>query len=264
MLRLLTSDLVLDEPDDFGLDDLPALCRLVHWAGMLGSRVLLSTATVPPALAYALFQAYQAGWSQYAKANIEGWSGEICCAWFDESENGCSHGLYKNFDEFKEKHEKFVQKRIKNLQALPAKRRAEIIKIESEENKTIAETMADAIQTGSILLHKDHCLSQEGKTLSVGLVRMANINPLVAVAKALVQLDAPEDTSIHYCIYHSRYPLAIRSFIENRLDRLLNRKQPEAIWQEPEIAQAIQKHPKAKNYIFMPPPQNLWVDGGKN
>lgn len=48
MLRLLTADLVLDEPDDFGLEDLPALCRLVNWAGMLGSRVLLSSATLPP------------------------------------------------------------------------------------------------------------------------------------------------------------------------------------------------------------------------
>ncbi len=60
MLRLLTSDLVIDEPDDFGLEDLPALCRLVYWAGMLGSRVLLSTATMPPDLAFAAFQAYQA------------------------------------------------------------------------------------------------------------------------------------------------------------------------------------------------------------
>ncbi len=51
MIRLLTSDLVLDEPDDFGLEDLPALCRLVNWAGMLGSRVLLSTATISPVLA---------------------------------------------------------------------------------------------------------------------------------------------------------------------------------------------------------------------
>ena len=67
MLRLLTSDLVLDEPDDFGLEDLPALCRLVHWAGLLGSRVLLSTATMPPALAYALFLAYKDGWEQYSK-----------------------------------------------------------------------------------------------------------------------------------------------------------------------------------------------------
>jgi len=37
MLRLLSGDLVLDEPDDFDIDDLPALTRLVHWAGLLGS-----------------------------------------------------------------------------------------------------------------------------------------------------------------------------------------------------------------------------------
>ncbi len=43
MLRLLTSDLVLDEPDDFGVEDLPAVTRLVHWAGLLGSRVLCAT-----------------------------------------------------------------------------------------------------------------------------------------------------------------------------------------------------------------------------
>jgi CRISPR-associated endonuclease/helicase Cas3 len=61
MLRLLTSDLVLDEPDEFDLNDLPALARLVNWAGMLGAKVLLSTATMPPALAYALFEAYQEG-----------------------------------------------------------------------------------------------------------------------------------------------------------------------------------------------------------
>jgi len=252
MLRLLTSDLVLDEPDDFGLDDLPALCRLVHWAGMLGSRVLLSTATIPPALAYALFQAYLAGWAQYAKANVEGWSKEICCAWFDERKNGCSHGFCKDFDDFKKNHEKFVQNRVNYLQALPAKRRAEILRIEREANKTIAETMADVIQAGSIRLHQDHCLSNyEGKTLSIGLVRMANIDKLVAVSKALLKLNAPEDSSIRYCIYHSHYPLAIRSSIENRLDRLLNRKQPETIWQEPEIQQAIEKYPDAKNHIFI-------------
>ena len=252
MLRILTSDLVLDEPDDFGLDDLPALCRLVHWAGMLGSRVLLSTATIPPALAYALFQAYQAGWAQYAKANIEGWSKEICCAWFDERKNGGSHGLCKEFNDFKKKHEKFVQIRVNYLQALPAKRRAEIIKIERDASKTIAETMADAIQAGSIRLHQDHCFgNHEGKTLSIGLVRMANINKLVAVSKALLKLDAPEGASIQYCVYHSHYPLAIRSSIENRLDRLLNRKDPGTIWQEPEIEQAIQKYPDAENYIFI-------------
>ncbi|WP_238455971.1 type I-F CRISPR-associated helicase Cas3f [Azohydromonas lata] len=61
MLRLLSGDLVLDEPDDFGLEDLPALTRLVHWAGLLGSRVLLSSATLPPSLVQGLFEAYRHG-----------------------------------------------------------------------------------------------------------------------------------------------------------------------------------------------------------
>ena len=57
MLRLMSGDLVLDEPDDFDINDLPALTRLVHWAGLLGARVLLSSATLPPALVQGLFEA---------------------------------------------------------------------------------------------------------------------------------------------------------------------------------------------------------------
>ena len=94
MLRLLTSDLVVDEPDDFGLEDLPALCRLVHWAGMLGSRVLLSTATMPPDLAFATFQAYSAGWAEYAKSNILNWNGVINCAGLT-NEKKTDHSLLK-------------------------------------------------------------------------------------------------------------------------------------------------------------------------
>src|SRR5690606_21948465 len=43
ILRLLTSDLILDEPDDFNQSDLPALARLVYFAGLFGSKVLLSS-----------------------------------------------------------------------------------------------------------------------------------------------------------------------------------------------------------------------------
>ncbi|PIE39765.1 MAG: hypothetical protein CSA51_04340 [Gammaproteobacteria bacterium] len=45
-LRLLSSDLILDEPDDLDQEDLPALSRLVYLAGLFGSRVLLSSATL--------------------------------------------------------------------------------------------------------------------------------------------------------------------------------------------------------------------------
>jgi len=251
-LRLLTSDLVLDEPDDFGLSDLPALCRLVHWAGMLGSRILLSTATIPPAMAYALFQAYQSGWEQYAKANLGDWKKEIVCAWFDE--NDCIDGKFSEFDKFKKAHEKFVNKRVNYLKRLPAKRKAEILDVKKENSDAI-KNLAEAIRNGVIRLHQNHGQSKDGKRISIGLVRMANINPMIGVAKALLKMKLPEingeQIQIHYCIYHSRYPLAIRASIEEKLDRLLNRKKTEDIWEQAEIREALKKNTEAKHHIFI-------------
>lgn len=60
-LRLISSDLILDEPDDFSNDDIPALSRLVHLAGLYGSRIILSSATLQPDQIHGLFTAYLEG-----------------------------------------------------------------------------------------------------------------------------------------------------------------------------------------------------------
>ena len=250
MLRLLTSDLVLDEPDDFGLEDLPALCRLVHWAGVLGSRVLLSTATMPPVLANALFQAYQAGWSQFAKANIDGWTGEICCAWFDESLPSAVISV-DNGEAFKKSHKKFVISRISKLaQHDHAKRVGEIISIVGNDGDSIS-AVAETLHGQLSQLHQNNHVSNGTQQVSIGLIRMANINPLVAVAQRLIKLPAPDNTCIHYCVYHSRYPLAIRSHIEAKLDNVLMRKDPQSLWEQEEITSCLNKAPDIENHIFV-------------
>lgn len=224
MLRLLTSDLIIDEPDDFGLEDLPALCRLVYCAGMVGSRVLLSSATMPPDLAFAAFQAYQAGWAEYAKVNITNWNGKINCTWFDERTKGGAHiAEVQDFPSFKEQHEKYVKKRVEYLSSGVAKHKAEILdNLIATDN--IYTNFAETIMRGALTLHKNNHVKLDDKQLSIGLVRMANINPMVAVAKALLNLPAPENTHIHLCVYHSHYPLAVRSYLESKLDQILNRK----------------------------------------
>ncbi|MDH5256418.1 MAG: type I-F CRISPR-associated helicase Cas3f [Gammaproteobacteria bacterium] len=251
MLRLLTSDLVLDEPDDFGLEDLPALCRLVHWAGMLGSRVLLSTATMPPALSYALFEAYSSGWQQYANANIQAWDKNITCAWFDEF--GCATENINELAAFQKKHNAFTKKRVENIkQYTQAKRQGYIAEIDvtAAAHNTPAHNLAKTIHRNILLLHEQHCLTKADKKISIGLVRMANINPLVAVAKELMSMDSPQNTLIHYCIYHSRYPLAMRSHIESRLDKILKRHDLESVWQQEDIIKVLSKH-EQKNHIFV-------------
>lgn len=256
MLRLMTSDLILDEPDDFGLDDLPALCRLIHWAGMLGSKVLLSTATMPPAFVYACFEAYQAGWSAFAQANIDDWNGNIQCAWFDETQKP-TELLANNFKSFKDKHGNFVDKRIAELKKMPAKRLGKIIEIEKNHqgDRAIYKNMADTIFSGITQLHDEHKISKNisgnNKNISIGLIRMANINPMITVSKELLKKNAPNNTEIHYCIYHSRFPLAVRSYIEEKLDFLLNRKNPNQIWSEENGVGEILKNSHAENHIFV-------------
>ncbi|GAA6135348.1 type I-F CRISPR-associated helicase Cas3f [Oceaniserpentilla sp. 4NH20-0058] len=249
MLRLLTSDLVLDEPDDFGLEDLPALCRLVHWAGMLGSRVLLSTATMPPALAYALFHSYKAGWEQYAKDNIDAWNGEVCCAWFDEfTSDSLSAGEFRSF---KARHEKFVASRLNVLaKNTKPKRLADIVTV-SNDGESLIESVAATCYAGLQQLHQYHHVHRGDVRVSVGLIRMANINPLVSVAKALLRKPSPIETRIHFCVYHSRFPLAVRSHIENRLDAVLSRKDESLFWERKEITDVLARHPEVKNHIFV-------------
>ena len=253
MLRLLSSDLVLDEPDDFGMEDLPALSRLVHWAGMLGSRVLLSSATLPPALIEGLFQAYLAGRQQFQQhRGRPGQPLNVCCAWFDEfSAEASEHG---GAESYRTEHQNFVQKRLARLARAEARRHAEILPlpIAQAKREIVRAELAQALRPQMSRLHQLNGTVDpaSGKKISFGLVRFANINPLIAVAQELIRLGAERGQRIHLCVYHSRHPLLVRSAIENRLDRLLNRKQPQAVFAEPEIQQALAAGPEA-DHLFI-------------
>ncbi|MFI3256555.1 MAG: type I-F CRISPR-associated helicase Cas3f, partial [Psittacicella sp.] len=78
LLRILTSDLVLDEPDDFDMNDLPALTRLVHLVGMFGSNILLSSATMTTDMIAGLFKAYEAGRLIYNQMNNQPTTNIVC------------------------------------------------------------------------------------------------------------------------------------------------------------------------------------------
>ena len=253
MLRLLTSDLVLDEPDDFDLNDLPALTRLVNWAGMLGSRVLLSSATLPPALVRALFEAYLAGRNDFQRACGEpGCLLNVCCAWFDE--NGVQQSDHASLTTFEKEHYSFVESRVATLMKSAPIRKAQIVSVKSDEPTSESAILAivNAIHEYAHRLHTEHCQThpETGKKVSFGLVRMANINPMVAVAKQLFAISSKSNYRIHYCVYHSRHPLAIRSALEQRLDRTLNRKDPQAIWEQSDIKKILAENPE-DNHVFV-------------
>ena len=267
MLRLLTSDLVLDEPDDFGIEDLYALTRLVHWAGLLGSRVLLSSATLPPALIQGLFAAYLAGRQCFQRNRGQpGLAASVCCAWFDE--NGATHSEHAEENSYLQSHSAFVQKRVAHLAAqhrTDQRRIAHIVPINTQASSPPHKrrAYAQAILQAALDLHRhpqNHtgdtppADQTSGKRVSFGLVRMANIDPLVDVATALHDMPMPEGVRIHLCVYHSRHPLLVRSGLEHTIDHALQRqgqdKDPMAQLRKPTIRAAIEAHPET-DHLFV-------------
>ena len=262
MLRLMSGDLVLDEPDDFDMADLPALTRLVHWAGLLGSRVLLSSATLPPALVEGLFMAYRAGRGVFQKHRSErpGEPVNICCLWVDEfhqTAQNCAGGA-----NFRDAHSTYVQKRLSRLQQTDVRRWARIAPLPTNwpgMNKEQRRTdFARLVLEQAWQLHQqphNHADPASGKCISLGLIRMANIAPLFDVARAIYQLGAPAPgVRVHLCVYHAQYPLLLRSAMERQLDALLNRRGaqggPDPALQRPALRALIDAHPEP-HHLFI-------------
>lgn len=244
MLRLLTADLVLDEPDDFDLDDHPALTRLVHWAGLLGTRVLLSSATLPPPQIQGLFEAYLAGRAAFQRnRGIPGQPVNVCCAWFDEYAQPRTSD-HADADSFRQAHDQFVLKRIDQLgsvEDIRRKARIQPLDIQPGSPEQVRPALANHIHEWVHELHRHHHVPDphSGKRVSFGLVRMANIDPLIDVAQALYRLGAKAGHRIHLCCYHAKHPLLVRSGIEERLDRLLKRENQAQIFKDDELRRLL-------------------------
>ncbi|KRE92403.1 type I-F CRISPR-associated helicase Cas3 [Frateuria sp. Soil773] len=257
MLRLMSSDLVLDELDDYDLDDLPALTRLVHWAALLGTRVLLSSATLPPALVEGMFMAYRAGRRQYQRnrgrdGGRDDAPAEVPCLWTDEYGVQVQH--CGDDGAFSAAHAQFVRQRVTRLEAAPPLRRAELLPlaIAATRPEHIRAEFAGHVRDACLRLHPLHAETDPatGKRVSFGLVRMANIDPIIDVAHALHALGAPEGTRIHLCVYHARFPLAQRSAIEFMLDNTLDRRDARAVWRQPAVRAALDTHAE-RDHLFV-------------
>ncbi len=230
-LRLMFSDLVIDEIDDFDDTDLIAIGRLIHLAGMLGRKVMISSATIPPDLAEGYFNAYQSGWAMFAK--MRGKSLTIGCGWIDEFKSRVS-SVKASFDSdatsnYQEAHQDFIQYRLKKLIGQPAKHKAKIIDLQTSdvtEEDTAQQIFFQTIQQTIIDLHRRHAHRDEksGRQVSFGVVRIANIRPCIELTRYLLEVDWSEDIEIRAMAYHSQQVLIMRNAQEKHLDEVLKRK----------------------------------------
>ncbi|MEY0767016.1 MULTISPECIES: type I-F CRISPR-associated helicase Cas3f [Providencia] len=272
-LRLMSSDLVIDEIDDFTGDDSKAIGRLVYLAGALGRKVMISSATIPPTLALFYFKAYQLGWRIHALSQQK--SLQVGCVWVDEGQydgkkdkclRSCQIATITAVDDditlnhYRQYHHTFIEKRIKVLQSQAARRRAFIVPMQKEQGPDRQTQYFSHIQQGILGLHQMHFCTEKQTQLQVsfGVVRVANIPVCVALTHYLLASEWPEGVEIRTMAYHSQQVLLLRHEQEKHLDAVLKRKEkigePPEAFQNPVIRQHIDhvhQQGNAKQLIFI-------------
>lgn len=250
-LRLMSADLVIDEVDDFDQQDLPAIARLVHLSGMLGRKVMISSATIPPAIAEGLFHAYQQGWQLFAKSRQR--KAGVTAFWLDEFGNQVQ--TVTDESGFRSAHQVFVSKRLKALaRETQVKRKARVLPLSREGIKPedLPQHWFQQVLGSAISLHRQHGFEDQatGKRLSIGVVRVANVDPCINLTRYLLGCELPDDVEIQVMPYHSRQVLLLRSEQEKHLDSVLNRKQSRQPQDNLLIKQHVQ-HCTKPNLIFI-------------
>jgi CRISPR-associated endonuclease/helicase Cas3 len=224
-LRLMTTDVILDEIDGYNLEDYAAIGRLCYLIGLFGKKLMLSSATAMPEVVSPLYKAYESGWKAYSA--ITGCSDSVNCLFVADSVQpemiSASSTLEltkKQSHWFKPRYQKFTEGVAQASHKLPSLRRGKIFNINA---------MDDMIKTVEEMHHQNSAQSIHHRDVKVscGLIRIARVADTVSISRALVRM-APEllekKIFVKVLAYHSNLPLAVRAWVESYLDGLLKRK----------------------------------------
>ena len=238
LLRLMHSDLILDEVDSYDTESLVAILRLIQVAAQLGRNVICSSATLPWPIAYAVAEAYQSGHQVYAALN-----GRVPNKGVVVLNDLLQPRWYTAELSFSDYY-RFI---LKDLSAhpVPVTKRPILQKIDRTSGLS---GFFNAIKQGVEQLHADNQWTFRGgdKKVSFGLVRVANIQTANEVAEELQALPGT-----YVCLYHARDFVIQRHLKEKALDSLLCRKTGnQSIDQDP-IIQAICDETSAQPLRFV-------------
>jgi len=219
LLRLAHSDLILDELDSYDTDSMVAVLRLIHIAAMFARNVVISSATLSPALAEYALRAYRAGLRIHSAMFGIGENAPASVILVSDAAETQVRSIAEA--EFGDTYQGYLAKMAHAEQA-PTK----IFRI--ADVGTTHHSFHAAIVSSAAALHDHHGWKLDGIRVSVGLVRVANIDTCFDVASALLQ----GDERTHVVTYHAREPLLRRAWKERQFDLILKRKSGSAALME--------------------------------
>jgi len=252
MMRLMNSDLILDEIDSYDPKALVAVLRLVLYAAFWGRNVVASSATLSVVVANALHKVFEFGSKMRSAAmGVEmgvdaGWrivlvsdTARTCVLTKPEQAEYETH--YNAFID--ETLAPLAGKSLRpaalwpmtpavNITAQRINPRRQAPPTVAMPAHTAAKSWNEHVAEAADDMHCRHGWALQlagGRTVrvSLGLIRVANIGPCIDLATHLVNTRADK---VRVAAYHSQLLMLQRWHIERSLDELLTRKGDEENW----------------------------------
>lgn len=239
VLRLADGCLVLDEVDQYDIADIPALCRMIFVVGLLGQSLVCSSATLYPAIATHLYEAFAAGHRERATLSSQV-SPAVSPDFALISDEPNMMTVHAGSDDlsFNERYKGFcvdldgcVRTRAANGEL---HKLSEVLPVWGS-----IENAYDQIAAHCLVMQGRHRIEHDGIGVSVGIVRFARVADVLRFSSRLVRRPTP-GTRVVVVPYHSKLALAVRNFIERRLDSMLKRgSDPMAPVRVPEVQREL-------------------------
>ncbi len=229
LIRLMHSDLIIDEIDSLEPSAITSILRLVRISAMFGRNVIISSATLPLEIANFIHKSYFSGYKIYQSMNDS--KTDFLSYVID---NSIKPEIIKS-DDFDLKYKSHLIEIMKSNNQKPITKKAEIKKINL--NKPFVTNYANDIIDSINKMHALHSnlIPNTNKRISFGVIRMANIKPAIKLSKNL------STKGFYVCCYHSRHFAIQRYVIEKRLDYLLKRTNGDNhIYEDEEIKKIIE------------------------
>lgn len=219
LLRIASSDLILDEVDSYDPIALIAVVRVVQMAGLFGRHVVASSATLSEPVAEAIFKAYQSGVAMYAALRLADITPRLS---FIDHQLYPSSFITNCSDEFIIKYGERLKELVMFTQQLPAYRACNYQRMNVPSNPEEAfNVLAESVEKAALELHANQswAYGTSGKHISIGLIRVASVKTCVELASYLNH----KMPNAHVTAYHA-VDLRLRRWRkEEALDRLLYR-----------------------------------------
>ncbi|MCU4414466.1 type I-F CRISPR-associated helicase Cas3f [Acinetobacter sp. WU_MDCI_Axc73] len=246
LLRIISSDLILDEIDGYEPKALIAVLRLVQLAAMYGRHVICSSATLSLTVAKTIHRAFESGlqmrvalYQKPQKSIIAIIDNELKPqVWLDDSNQTSL---------FKQNYQQHLDALQQHLTTKTTYRLAQLLPL----SDTTVLAWKRSVLEGAKHLHQEHAwnFNKTDKKISLGLIRVANIKHAIRLAQFLSE-HLPE---AKVACYHANDWLISRFYKEQRLDQLLTRHKDgkkrktgnEQIEQDDELLELVKNSPSS-------------------